>query len=67
MLAPGGRQGIDIAGEPLFRKRGHGQTALLEKLLGCECPDIEFCGRAIEKNAATRPRRVRRRSRTALG
>jgi MerR family transcriptional regulator, redox-sensitive transcriptional activator SoxR len=24
-------------------------TGLLEKLLACECPDIEFCGRAIER------------------
>ncbi|HEY1252082.1 MAG TPA: MerR family transcriptional regulator [Thermoanaerobaculia bacterium] len=24
-------------------------TGLLEKLLGCECPDIEFCGRALSR------------------
>jgi MerR family redox-sensitive transcriptional activator SoxR len=27
-------------------------TGLLEKLLGCECPDIEFCGRAISESHA---------------
>ncbi|HEY2796595.1 MAG TPA: MerR family transcriptional regulator [Thermoanaerobaculia bacterium] len=25
-------------------------TNLLEKLLDCECPDIEFCGRAISRS-----------------
>lgn len=30
-------------------------------------PDIEFCGRAIERAAATRPRRIRRGSKTACG
>jgi MerR family redox-sensitive transcriptional activator SoxR len=24
-------------------------TVLLEKLLGCECPDIEFCGRILRR------------------
>jgi DNA-binding transcriptional MerR regulator len=48
-------------------ERLRSMTVLLEKLLECECPDIEFCGRAIEKNGATRPRRVLRKSKTALG
>jgi MerR family transcriptional regulator, redox-sensitive transcriptional activator SoxR len=47
-------------------ERLRSMTVLLEQLLGCECP-IEFCGCAIEKNGATRPRRIRRRSKTALG
>jgi MerR family redox-sensitive transcriptional activator SoxR len=34
-------------------------TGLLEKLLECECPDIEFCGRAISR-ARARPSRSRR-------
>ena len=42
-------------------------TALLEKLLECECPDIEFCGRAIEKSGATPARRTRRGSKTVRG
>jgi MerR family redox-sensitive transcriptional activator SoxR len=25
---------------------------LLERLLGCECPDLEFCGRVLRKHAA---------------
>ena len=29
-------------------------TALLTKLLDCECPDIEFCGRALERAARSR-------------
>ncbi len=28
-------------------------TGLLERLLACECPDIEFCGRAIERGRKT--------------
>ena len=31
-------------------------TGLLEKLLECECPDIEFCGRAISRSRARAPR-----------
>ncbi|HEY6050921.1 MAG TPA: MerR family transcriptional regulator [Thermoanaerobaculia bacterium] len=26
-------------------------TRLLEKLLECDCPDLDFCGRVIRKNA----------------
>ena len=36
---------------------------LLEKLLDCRCPDIEFCGRAIAKaRAAPLPSQTRRRA-----
>ena len=28
-------------------------TVLLEKLLNCECPDIEFCGRALRRMPTT--------------
>ena len=36
---------------------------LLEKLLDCRCPDIEFCGRAIAKTrAAPLPSQKRRRA-----
>jgi MerR family transcriptional regulator, redox-sensitive transcriptional activator SoxR len=39
-------------------ERLRSMTVLLEKLLECKCPDIEFCGKAIEKSAAAaRPRR----------
>jgi MerR, DNA binding len=32
-------------------------TRLLEKLLDCDCPDLEFCGRVIQKALGTaRPR-----------
>ncbi|HYK41538.1 MAG TPA: MerR family transcriptional regulator [Thermoanaerobaculia bacterium] len=27
---------------------------LLEKLLDCECPDLDFCGRIIQKHSARR-------------
>ena len=30
-------------------------TVLLQKLLGCRCPDIEFCGRTIQRNKKNRP------------
>jgi MerR family redox-sensitive transcriptional activator SoxR len=40
-------------------ERLRSMTALLEKLLHCKCPDIEFCGRAIEKSGAARKRRIR--------
>src|SRR6266542_6823041 len=45
-------------------ERLRSMTVLLEKLLECECPDIEFCGRAIERSAAARPRRIRRGAKT---
>jgi MerR family redox-sensitive transcriptional activator SoxR len=35
-------------------------TALLEKLLDCDCPDIEFCGRALERSASLRGGRIPR-------
>ena len=38
------------------RQRLAAMTVLLEKLLGCKCPDIEFCGLTIER-ARTRGRR----------
>ena len=41
-------------------------TLLLEKLLECKCPDIEFCGRAIEKARAGGPRRNRGAARTRV-
>jgi hypothetical protein len=44
-------------------ERLRSMTVLLEKLLDCKCPDIEFCGRAIEKSAQ-RPRRTRRGAKT---
>lgn len=31
-------------------------STLLEKLLECECPDIDFCGRLIRKRASPRRR-----------
>lgn len=31
-------------------------TALLEKLLDCACPDIAFCGRALERERRRRGR-----------
>ena len=40
-------------------ERLRSMTVLLEKLLECKCPNIEFCGRAIERSAQ-RPRRTRR-------
>jgi DNA-binding transcriptional MerR regulator len=30
-------------------QRLRAMTELLEKLLRCECPDIEFCGRVLER------------------
>jgi MerR family redox-sensitive transcriptional activator SoxR len=48
-------------------ERLRAMTLLLEKLLKCKCPDIEFCGRAIGRTAATRPRRIRRGSKIARG
>jgi MerR family redox-sensitive transcriptional activator SoxR len=33
-------------------------TLLLEKLLKCKCPDIEFCGRALQRHMRTRDRRA---------
>ena len=38
---------------------------LLEKLLRCECPDVDFCGRTIRRSMATKaaPSTKRRRSR----
>ena len=35
-------------------KRLETMTALLEKLLDCACPDIAFCGRALERVARRR-------------
>jgi MerR family transcriptional regulator, redox-sensitive transcriptional activator SoxR len=35
-------------------------TTLLEKLLDCECPDIEFCGRALARSARLRDGRLAR-------
>ena len=29
-------------------------TVLLTRLLGCECPDVEFCGRVLERHARKR-------------
>jgi hypothetical protein len=26
-------------------------TRLLEKLLDCDCPDLDFCGRVIQKRS----------------
>jgi len=49
------------------RTRLDTMTVLLEKLLGCECPDIAFCGRALAR-AARRPSRrskAKRRAGTA--
>ncbi len=37
-------------------------TVLLEKLLRCKCPDVEFCGRVIRRNAAGGKGRVRTQS-----
>ncbi|HTO86993.1 MAG TPA: MerR family transcriptional regulator [Thermoanaerobaculia bacterium] len=34
-------------------------TVLLEKLLRCKCPDVEFCGRVIRRNAAVGKARAR--------
>jgi len=31
---------------------------LLEKLLRCRCPDLEFCGRVIERRASGRTKRA---------
>jgi MerR family redox-sensitive transcriptional activator SoxR len=39
-------------------ERLRSMTTLLEKLLECKCPDIEFCGRAIAKSEAAHPRRT---------
>jgi MerR family redox-sensitive transcriptional activator SoxR len=47
------------------RQRLRAMTLLLEKLLECECPDIEFCGRAIERSAVAGPRRIRRTAKAA--
>ena len=35
-------------------------TTLLEKLLDCECPDIEFCGRALARSGRLRDGRLPR-------
>ena len=37
-------------------ERLRAMSGLLEKLLDCECPDLEFCGRVIERSSARRPR-----------
>lgn len=42
------------------KQRLGAMTLLLEKLLECKCPDLEFCGRAIEKAGTRGPRRMRR-------
>jgi MerR family transcriptional regulator, redox-sensitive transcriptional activator SoxR len=34
-------------------------TVLLEKLLRCKCPDVEFCGRVIRQEAAVGRARAR--------
>jgi MerR family transcriptional regulator, redox-sensitive transcriptional activator SoxR len=34
-------------------------TRLLEKLLDCDCPDLDFCGRVIRKNSARSSARSR--------
>jgi MerR family redox-sensitive transcriptional activator SoxR len=47
------------------RQRLRAMTLLLEKLLRCKCPDIEFCGRAIERSGAAGPRRIRRTAKVA--
>ena len=35
-------------------ERQRAMKGLLEKLLDCECPDIDFCGRAIERSRQRR-------------
>jgi MerR family redox-sensitive transcriptional activator SoxR len=47
-------------------------TAMLEKLLDCECPDIEVCGRVIRRRAIAgrspaRPGSRRRGARSSTG
>jgi MerR family transcriptional regulator, redox-sensitive transcriptional activator SoxR len=52
--------------EEIARTTAHlrAMADLLEKLLDCECPDLEFCGRVLRKHAAaeleqwTAPRRA---------
>jgi MerR family redox-sensitive transcriptional activator SoxR len=36
-------------------------TRLLERLLRCDCPDIDFCGRTIRRSTARSSRHRRRR------
>jgi MerR family redox-sensitive transcriptional activator SoxR len=48
------------------RQRLRAMTLLLEKLLECRCPDIEFCGHAIEKAAVRGPRRIRSAARSRV-
>ena len=38
-------------------ERQRAMTGLLEKLLDCECPDIDFCGRTIERSRQRRASR----------
>ena len=35
---------------------------LLEKLLACDCPDLDFCGRMIQKGSADRSSSIVRRT-----
>jgi len=37
-------------------ERLRAMAELLEKLVGCECPDIEFCGRALRRHNLRRTR-----------
>lgn len=47
------------------RQRLRAMTLLLEKLLRCKCPDIEVCGRAIERSGVAGPRPIRRTAKAA--
>ena len=44
---------IDVGEVRLAAARLQTMAQLLEKLLRCECPDIDFCGRTIRRSMAT--------------
>ena len=58
-LAERKRVEIRVATERLLA-----MSALLEKLLGCACPDIEFCGRALQRHERS-ARAVQKKTRGA--
>ena len=43
-------------------RRLQSMADLLERLLRCECPDLEFCGRALRRAERGRPLRPARRA-----
>ncbi len=46
-------------------ERLRAMTTLLEKLLRCRCPDLEFCGRVIQRQSERKGARPQGRMRSA--